>query len=167
MLILNLIVLFYTQTRGAQVGFAIGIFATSIIIYFGGRKFKELKNKRKISLAIIVFVLISYFSLIIFSHTNVVAKSSTLNRLSKVASFADPISLPKKISKLTSELYNPNSTYQDLLAVSGDGTFTSRILNIKMSLDGFKARPILGWGQDNYFYVFSKYNDPRMYAQEP
>lgn len=167
MIILNLVVLFYTGTRGAQVGFAIGIFITALIILFGGRKFKSIKKAKKVSLVIVVLVLVSYLALIAFSKSSLVAKSHTLNRLSKVASFANPITLPHKINELKTELYDPNSTYQDLLKISGDGTFTSRILNIKMSLAGFKERPILGWGQDNYFYVFAQKYDARMYAQEP
>jgi O-antigen ligase len=36
-----------------------------------------------------------------------------------------------------------------------------------MAWQGFKDRPILGWGQENFNYVFNKYYDPRMYNQEP
>ncbi len=35
-----------------------------------------------------------------------------------------------------------------------------------MAIEGFKERPILGWGQDGFNYVFNKYYDPRMYGQE-
>ncbi len=35
-----------------------------------------------------------------------------------------------------------------------------------MAWEGFKEKPILGWGQENFNYVFNKYYDPRMYAQE-
>lgn len=167
MVILNLITLYYTQTRGAQIGFAIGVFVSAIIIYFGGKKFSELKSLRKISLGVVIAILAIFVGLISFKNTNFIQNSGTLNKLSKVASFGNPVSLVGKVSELKTELYNPTSTYKSLLAVSGDGTFTSRLLNIKMSLEGFKERPILGWGQDNYFYVFAKHNDARMYAQEP
>ena len=167
MVILNLIALYYTQTRGAQIGFAIGVFVSSIIIYFGGRKFPELKTLRKISLGVVVVIFALFVGLISFKNANFVKNSGTLNKLAKVASFANPVSLVSKVSELKTELYNPTSTYQSLLTISGDGTFTSRLLNVKMALEGFKERPILGWGQDNYFYVFAKHNDARMYAQEP
>jgi O-antigen ligase/cytochrome c-type biogenesis protein CcmH/NrfG len=36
-----------------------------------------------------------------------------------------------------------------------------------MAWQGFKERPILGWGQSNFDVVFNKYYDPQMYAQEP
>lgn len=167
MTLLNLVVLFYTQTRGAQVGFVIGIFVSSLIIYFGGRKIESLKSFRNVSLGLVLVIVLGFFSLIAFKNTSFIQNSGSLNKLSKVASFANPVNFFSKAGDIKKELYNPNSTYKDLLAISGDGTFTSRILNIKMSLEGFKERPILGWGQDNYFYVFAKHNDPRMYAQEP
>lgn len=167
MALLNLVVLFYTQTRGAQVGFAVGVFVSALIILIGSRKFKDLKNKRRVSLAIVVLVVLGYVGLVAFGNASFIQNSSTLSRLSKISTFANPTTLVSTFSKLKAELYNPSSTYESLMSISGDGTFTSRLLNIKMSLEGFKERPILGWGQDNYYHVFSKYNDARMYAQEP
>lgn len=43
----------------------------------------------------------------------------------------------------------------------------SRFLIWNMGLQGFKERPILGWGLENYNVIFAKYYDPRLYAQEP
>lgn len=167
MTILNLIVLFYTQTRGAQIGFVIGVFVSAIILYFGGKKFEDLKIIRKTSIGIVVLILIGFVGLISLKNTSFIQNSPSLNKLSKVSSFANPVYFFGKASEIKTELYSPTSTYTSLLAISGDGTFTSRLLNIKMALSGFKERPILGYGQDNYFYVFSKYNDARMYSQEP
>ena len=36
-----------------------------------------------------------------------------------------------------------------------------------MAFEGFKDRPILGWGQENFSYVFQKYYDPEMFNLEP
>lgn len=36
-----------------------------------------------------------------------------------------------------------------------------------MAFEGFKERPIVGWGQEGFNYVFNKYYDPSLYAQEP
>jgi tetratricopeptide (TPR) repeat protein len=47
-----------------------------------------------------------------------------------------------------------------------DSTTHSRIMNWGMAFEGFKERPILGWGHENYAAVFDKYYDPGMYAQE-
>jgi O-antigen ligase len=48
-----------------------------------------------------------------------------------------------------------------------EGTIMSRFMNISMAWEGFKERPILGWGQENYAAVFDKNYNPAMYAQEP
>ncbi len=47
------------------------------------------------------------------------------------------------------------------------GTVHARFMNWGMAWQGVKERPILGWGQGNYEYVFSKYYDPNMYNEEP
>ncbi|MSR87953.1 MAG: hypothetical protein EXS69_02200 [Candidatus Zambryskibacteria bacterium] len=36
-----------------------------------------------------------------------------------------------------------------------------------MAVDGLKEHPILGWGQENFIYVFQKYYRPEMYQLEP
>lgn len=46
-------------------------------------------------------------------------------------------------------------------------TVRSRFMVWGMSLKGFEERPLLGWGQENFNYVFNKYYNPRMYNQEP
>ncbi len=35
-----------------------------------------------------------------------------------------------------------------------------------MAFEGVKERPILGWGQSNYNYVFNKYYEPELHGQE-
>ena len=47
-----------------------------------------------------------------------------------------------------------------------DSTTKARIMNWGMAWEGVKERPILGWGQENYAIVFSKYYNPNMYGQE-
>lgn len=47
-----------------------------------------------------------------------------------------------------------------------EGTAQARILNWQMALDGFKERPILGWGQGNFSYVFDKYYLPAHHGNE-
>ncbi|MDD5153025.1 MAG: O-antigen ligase family protein [Candidatus Pacebacteria bacterium] len=45
-------------------------------------------------------------------------------------------------------------------------TTKARFMVWGMAIDGFKERPILGWGQENFNYVFNKYYNPGMYEQE-
>ncbi len=35
-----------------------------------------------------------------------------------------------------------------------------------MAIEGFQEKPLLGWGQDGFNYIFNKYYDARMYNQE-
>lgn len=36
-----------------------------------------------------------------------------------------------------------------------------------MAWQGFLERPVFGWGQENFNYIFNKYYEPSLYAQEP
>ncbi len=47
-----------------------------------------------------------------------------------------------------------------------DPTTKSRFLLWNMAYQGFKERPILGWGQENFNFVFNKYYSPKLYGQE-
>jgi len=167
MTILNLIILFYTGTRGAQLGLVLGIFVTSLILFFAGKRFSEIKNLRKIACGVFIFLIISYFSLLVFGQTQFAKSSPSLTKIVKLAKFLNPFTVGGKLLEIKTKLYDGQSTYQDLLTVTNDSTMTSRFLNMKMGWDGFQEKPWLGWGQDNYFYVFGQYNDARMYAQEP
>ena len=46
-------------------------------------------------------------------------------------------------------------------------TTNSRFMVWNMALEGFKERPVFGWGQESFNFVFNKYYDPKMYDQEP
>lgn len=46
-------------------------------------------------------------------------------------------------------------------------TTESRLTIWKMSWQGFKEKPLLGWGQENFNLVFNKYYEPVLYKQEP
>ncbi|TSD05145.1 MAG: Uncharacterized protein Greene071436_5 [Parcubacteria group bacterium Greene0714_36] len=47
-----------------------------------------------------------------------------------------------------------------------EGTVQDRFLIWKMSLKGIVDRPILGWGQENYYLVFQKYFEPGLFGAE-
>jgi O-antigen ligase len=58
-----------------------------------------------------------------------------------------------------------NSTLARVTSI-GSGDLTSRFAIWGMALHGFAERPITGWGQEGFNYVFNKYYNPSMYAQE-
>lgn len=44
------------------------------------------------------------------------------------------------------------------------GTAETRIINWRVALDGFKAKPLFGWGPENYEIIFSKFYRPEILA---
>ncbi len=45
-------------------------------------------------------------------------------------------------------------------------TTESRLMIWKMSFDGWKEKPVFGWGPENYNLVFNKYYNPELWRQE-
>ncbi len=65
-------------------------------------------------------------------------------------------------------LIQNNAVLSRLTSISlGERTIKSRFLIWNIGLQAFKEHPILGWGQENFIYAFSKYFDPKLYDQEP
>lgn len=66
-----------------------------------------------------------------------------------------------------SDFVKQNQTLARFASISlEERTTQARFLIWNMSWQGFKERPILGWGPENYLAVFNKYYDPLMYNQE-
>lgn len=60
-----------------------------------------------------------------------------------------------------------SNTLQRLADISlSDTTTQSRFLIWHMAAQGAMEKPIIGWGQENFNFVFNKYYSPEMYAQE-
>jgi O-antigen ligase/tetratricopeptide (TPR) repeat protein len=130
--LLNLVILFYTQTRGTLLGLVGGAFLTMALIAVFGKEFPKFRRYAAISVAGLI-VLVGLF--IAFRHTSFIQSSPTLQRMASIS--------------------------------LSDATTNSRFMIWEMSWQGFKERPIFGWGQENFLYVFSKYYNPKMWNQEP
>ncbi|MBI3627229.1 MAG: O-antigen ligase family protein [Candidatus Sungbacteria bacterium] len=48
-----------------------------------------------------------------------------------------------------------------------DRTVQSRFFIWHIAWQGVKEHPVLGWGQENFYYVFNKYFDPHLWSSEP
>ncbi len=71
------------------------------------------------------------------------------------------------LMRATSLVQN-NAVLSRLTSTSlGERTIKSRFQIWGIAWRAFQERPVLGWGQDNFLYAFSKYFDPRLYDQEP
>lgn len=130
--LVNLVVLYYTQTRGAMLGLLGGAFLASVLVVLFDKEHPQLKKYAIGGIVAVIFVVAGF---ILAKDTAFVRENPVLNRFATIS--------------LTEQ------------------TTQSRFLIWNMSLQGFKERPIFGWGQDNFIYVFSKYYDPRMWRQEP
>jgi len=129
---LNLIMLYFTATRGSILGFLGGVLLTTILVALFERRNKEVRKYAVGLLAGVVILIGGFFAA---KNTSFVQDSPVLSR------FSD-ISLTEQTTK-------------------------SRFMVWGMAIEGFKEKPILGWGQENFNYVFNKYYNPDMYGQEP
>lgn len=130
--LVHVIALYFTGTRGAFVGLAVGALVTSIYVAIRERKDPFLRWGATALVALAVVGGGLFFS---FKDSSFIQNSPSLSRIAN--------------SSLT------------------EGTGYSRwILWTSVAPEGIKERPILGWGQGGFAYVFDKYYDPRLHAQE-
>jgi O-antigen ligase/Tfp pilus assembly protein PilF len=130
--LINLIILYYTQTRGTLLGLIGGsIVALFLVALFG----KETPKVRKYCAYAIATLVLLVGAFIAFKHTAFIQQSPTLARMASIS--------------------------------LDDSTTKSRFMIWQMSWEGFKERPIFGWGQENFLYVFAKHYNPKMWNQEP
>ncbi|XKT75434.1 MAG: O-antigen ligase family protein [Patescibacteria group bacterium UBA2103] len=126
---LNLVLLYFSGTRGALLGLIGGVFVSLLVYGFA-------KKSKKILSFGLGFVLLSVLGLGVLSaykEHSVIKDDPVLTRIA------------------------------DISFQAGETRF--RIWDI--ALQGFYERPLLGWGQGNFNLVFSKYYNPKLYAQEP
>lgn len=135
--IFNLIVLFNTGTRGSFVGLVGGIFISSVLIAIFERQNKAL---RKVGITLVIFSVAVVLFLGLFKQAAFIKNSDMLSR------FAELVTLDVK-----GVLENQGSARTMLWGIAWDGV---------------KDRPVLGWGLDDFHYVFAEKYNPAMYAQE-
>jgi len=133
-LVLQVIALFYTETRGAQLGVIGGLVVGAIWIAIFARG-GNLKTVRRWSWYVLGALAILVVGFIGIRDTSFVKGSGALNRLASIS--------------------------------LSDATVQSRLLYIwPTALKGIGEKPVTGWGQENFNFVFNKYYQPAMYNQE-
>ncbi len=128
----DLIILYYTATRGAILGLLGGAFVAFIILAIKGEKGSKIRKSAYISIISIV-TLVGAFLLI--KDNPKVKNNPVLGRFATLS-----------VSELKTQ---------------------GRFYVWPIAWKGFLERPILGWGQESFNFVFNKYYDARMYTQEP
>lgn len=129
--IANLVILYYTATRGAILGLIGGSILTLVLFAIQSEKGSRFRKLSVYSM-ITVCVLIGIF--VVFKNNPKIANNSVLGRFSSLS-----------FSEIKSQ---------------------GRFYVWPMAYKGFIEKPIFGWGQESFNYVFNKYYDPRMYRQE-
>jgi Tfp pilus assembly protein PilF len=130
--LLNLVILFYTGTRGTFVGLVAGTTLTLLLVAFFDKEHKQVK---KYAIGGLIAMVVAVSLLFSFKESEFIKSSPILSRIASIS--------------------------------ASENTANSRFMIWRMSWEGFKERPLLGWGQDNFLYVFSKHYNPNMYNQEP
>ncbi len=130
-IIIEGIILYYTATRGAILGFIFGAVLAALLVALLD---KTHKHVRKIGLGIVIVGVVVVIGFIGLRNASFIKKSPVLSRFASIS--------------------------------VNDKTTESRFILWNMAFKGFKERPILGWGQENFNYVFNKYYNPKLYDQE-
>lgn len=130
--LMDLVVLYFTATRGAILGF------------LGG-------------------VLITFLFLLLRSEKGAAVRKIAVGGLLAFAVFVGIF-----ISVKDSEWVRANPVLGRFASLSFDEIKTQgRYYVWPMAWKGFLERPILGWGQEGFNFVFNKYYVPQMWSQEP
>lgn len=115
-------------------------------------------------LAIIIGgILASAFYLITNRHKNVAYKKVMVVVLAFLILAPGAIWMARNTNFIRN---NPTFSRLTLLSLK-ERTISSRFTIWQMGLEGFRERPILGWGPDNFELVFSKYFKSELWRQEP
>jgi tetratricopeptide (TPR) repeat protein len=135
-LIFELVIIYFTATRGAVIALVgTSILISAALIFFWRRAFPAVSHWRPLAIALFLFFLTIPAIFWSIRETSFVKSSQVLTRITNY-------SLEER-------------------------TIQSRFKIWGMSARGVLERPILGWGQENYYLVFQKYFHPGLYAQEP
>lgn len=130
LILIGTVVLFFTATRGAILGLALGALVAFVISVWGHLHTRYARW----GIGVVAIAIALCAGVYAARDTAAVQSVEPLRRLTSIT--------------LT------------------DTTVIARFMNWNMAWQGVKERPLLGWGQENYGIVFSKYYDPNMYAQE-
>lgn len=139
--LMNLVVLYYTATRGAILGLLGGAVITFLFLLFkdksaqGGPASGGVAAVRKVALG-------GLLGLVVFVGLFIAVKDNSLVRENPVLS---------RFASLSFEEIKTQGRYYVW----------------PMAWKGFLERPVLGWGQEGFNFVFNKYYVPEMWSQEP
>ncbi len=128
---LQVLMVYFTATRGAILGLLGGVLFTGLLIALFERKRKVLQ---KVAIGSVVAVLVLVGGFFLIKDTQFAQTSPVLSRFATLS--------------------------------LSSGTVDARFQVWSLAIEGVKERPLLGWGQENFNFVFNTYYKPELYAQE-
>ncbi|MEI8061975.1 MAG: O-antigen ligase family protein [bacterium] len=137
-IIFNAVILFKTGTRGAMVGLVLGVLLTAFILAVWEKNNKKIRN---LGIGILAIALIGLAFLGAIRGTDFAKQYPLLDRYSSLVTW-------------------------NLSGVVEKEGYSRAGLLWPMAWKGVQEKPVLGWGQDNFGYVFGKYYNPAAYSQE-
>lgn len=129
--VLEIIMLYFTATRGAILGFIGGLIVTGVLVLWKENENLVFKNISKYLLGSLVVLI---FGFLLIKDTAFVKNNPVLSRFSTLS-----------FSEFKTQ---------------------GRYFVWPMAMKGIAERPLLGWGQENFNFVFNKNYNPQMFGQE-
>jgi len=131
LIFLQVVILYYTATRGAILGLIGGLGVVALLSIAN----KEHPKARKGGIIFIISCVVVIGGFLALRNTSFVKNNEVLGRFASIS-----------FSELKSE---------------------GRSYIWPMAVKGIEERPLLGWGQENFNYVFDEHYSPQMFALEP
>lgn len=131
-----LVSLIMSKARGSLLGLSAGIFLSAVIFLLLG--YKKHKYYKIIVVAVMLFIIITVGIIFVFKDGPLLYDNGIVHRY---------LGFSPSVDKT---LY--------------DQTLQTRFWTWGSAWEGIKERPVLGWGLDNFSFVFDKYFDVRHYV---
>ncbi len=133
-LLLEFPALYFTETRGALLGFVGGLIVAAAYVAVRAKE-DQYRTLRRASWGALGVIAICVALFIAVKDTSFVRNSPGLGRLASIS--------------------------------LEDGTTKARLFYIwPMAVQGALEKPVTGWGQENFSYIFNEHYSPAMWAQE-
>jgi O-antigen ligase len=147
----GLLLLFKRKNKYLKLYYTVGIILSIFVALF------TYTRGGYVSLFVTGFLLSVYLSF--FYYKNKIAK--VIGVIIILLAIISPLLL---FSNKNSDFVKSSEVLNRITSISTQSTTAqTRLMTWNSSLQGFKERPILGWGQENFYQVFDKYFNPQIY----
>ncbi len=143
------------QSRSRNVKIAFGIFVLLFLFIM------IQTQTRGTALGFVVGSAVASMYVVLFG-----GKENLLIRKVFAGIFAGVVVLAGSIYVLRDTAFVTSNDGLNRIAHTSFSDLSTRLEIWSMAVEGVKERPMLGWGQNNFNYVFNKYYDPSLWGQE-